>query len=322
MIKPLLTFDHSQRTSRACKRRHSLRHICGIRKATPDSAGFAFGSAFHSATEVIDIIGSVDVAMATFTSMFDFPDDKVRTLVRAKSMLEQYQRYVQQQNWSFQQQESGTMEVAFNKPLTDRINFAGKCDRLLTDGTVGEYKTTYYLYNSSGNPMPYLQQWWGHNSLRGYAWANGANKVRLLGAGVYPQKEGRGGKEYPCIAHLDIPILPWEIEQFERETAWIGEEIIQDCQRYDLYINHNFEENLENYLENHLQDYFPTETGLCYFNQNNPCQFVDLCTRNVPRGLVEANYVIDPFLPWEEQEKRDKEALDGVLLKLYAEKVE
>jgi hypothetical protein len=237
--------------------------------------------------------------MATFTSMFDFPDDKVRTLVRAKSMLEQYQLYIKQQGWKFEQQSNGTMEIAFNKPLTGRINYAGRCDRKFTDGSIGEWKTTYYLYNSSGNPMPYLQQWWGHNSIRGYAWAYGANKVTLLGAGVYPQKEGRGGKEYPCIAHLTIPIQSWEIEQFVYETSQIGEEIIQDCQRYDLHMDHGFEENLENYLTNSLHRFFPTETGLCYFNVNNPCQFIDLCTRDIPRGLVEGNYVIDPFLPWE-----------------------
>jgi len=285
-----------------------LRYLCGIRKATPESAGFAFGSSFHASTEVIDLTDNIALAMATFESMFNFPDDKVRTLVRARSMLEQYQTYVRQQNWKFEQQSDGTMEIAFNKPLTERINFAGRCDRKFANGSIGEWKTTYYLYNSSGNSMPYLQQWWGHNSIRGYAWANDAHKVTLLGAGVYPQKEGRGGKEYPCIAHLDIPILPWEIEQFKRETAKIGEEIITDCLPLDLYIGERFEENLENYLTNNLQDYFPTSTSRCYFNTSNPCQFLDLCTRNVPRGLIENNYIIDPFLPWLESSNGKKDA--------------
>ncbi len=298
---PILTFDHSQRSSwQMCKRMYSLRHICGIRKATPNAAGFAFGSAFHAASEVVDMTGDINIAMGTFTSMFDFPDDKVRTLVRARTMLESYAKYVQQMGWEFERQQEGTMEIAFNRPLNKVINYAGRCDRKLTNGSIGEWKTTYYLYNSSGNPMPYLQQWWGHNSLRGYAWANDANKVQLLGVGVYPQKEGRGGKEYPCVAHLTIPIMPWEIEQFIREVTEIGWEIIDACEYIMLSIGSNFEDNLEKYLIDKLHTHFSTNTSRCYFNINNPCQFLDLCTRNIPRGLVEGNYVVDPFLPWEE----------------------
>ena len=300
-MKPLLTFDHSQRSSReGCKRAHFARHICGIRKSHADSPGFAFGSSFHAASEVLDIMGDIELAMATFTSMFNFPDDKVRTLVRAKTILLSYEQYVQQQGWKFEQQSQGTMEIAFNQPLTPRINYAGRCDRKFQDGSIGEWKTTYYLYNSSGNPMPYLQQWWGHNSIRGYAWANGATKVHLLGVGVYPQKEGRGGKEYPGVAHLTIPIMPWELEQFKYEVELIGEEIIRDCQKNDLFIGEKFEINLENALNYKLHRAFPTSTSRCYFNINNPCQFLDLCTRDWPRGLVEGNYIIDPFLPWEE----------------------
>jgi hypothetical protein len=284
---------------------HSLRHICGIRKATPDSAGFAFGAAFHAASEVLDLTNDLVIAMATFTSMFDFPDDKVRTLVRAKTMLEQYQLYVNQQGWIFLPQ-GDQMEVTFVKPLTEEISYAGKCDRQLSDGTVGEWKTTYYLYNSAGNPMPYLQRWWGHNSIRGYAWARGTDRIHLVGVGVYPQKEGRGGKEYPCVAHLTIPIQGWEFDQFIGETLEIGAEIIKDCQEFDLHIGANFEENLENYLSNRLHCCFPTNTDRCYFNINNPCQFIDLCTRDVPRGLVEANYVVDPFLPWQGSDKGEE----------------
>ena len=302
-MKPLLTFDHSQRSSwQMCKRAYLARHICGIRKSSADSPGFAFGSSFHAASEVIDITNDLDLAMATFTSMFNFPDDKVRTLVRAKTMLLSYEEYVRQQGWKFVQQADDTMEIAFNQPLTPRINYAGRCDRKFSDGSIGEWKTTYYLYNSSGNPMPYLQQWWGHNSLRGYAWANGASKVHLLGVGVYPQKEGRGGREYPCVAHLTIPILPWEIAQFKYEAELIGEEIIQACQKNGLNIGAGFEDNLENVLTHKLHAGFPTNTSRCYFNINNPCQFLDLCTRDWPRGLVEGNYIIDPFLPWEESE--------------------
>jgi hypothetical protein len=288
-----------------CKRAYLLRHICGIRKATPEGAGFAFGSAFHAASEVLDIIGDLPTAMATFTSMFDYPDDKVRTLLRAKTMLLSYEEYVKQQGWKFVQLESDTMEIAFNEPLTPRINYAGRCDRMFEDGSIGEWKTTYYLYNSSGNPMPYLQQWWGHNSIRGYAWANNANKVHLLGVGVYPQKEGRGGKEYPCVAHLSIPIQPWEVTQFKYEAEMIGEEIISACQHDNLYIGEQFEDNLENVLKHNLHSDFPTNTSRCYFNINNPCQYIDLCTRDIPRGLVEANYIIDPFLPWLKETKED-----------------
>ena len=306
MNTPLLTFDHSQRSAwQGCKRMYLFRHICGVRKATPEGAGFAFGSAFHSASEVLDMVGDVAIAMATFTSMFDFPDDKVRTLLRAKHMLESYQQYTKQNNWHFTQQEEGTMEIAFNKPLTERINYAGRCDRQFDNGDIGEWKTTYYLYNSSGNPMPYLQQWWGHNSIRGYAWACGANRVHLLGVGVYPQKECRGGKEYPCCAHLTIPIIPWENKQFQYEAATIGEEIISACQTHGLSIGSDFPSNLEKVLGDDLHSFFPTNTSRCYFTVNNPCQFIDLCTRDVPRGLVEGNYVVDAFLPWLD-EKEDK----------------
>jgi hypothetical protein len=306
MDKPLLTFDHSQRSTwQACKRMYLFRHICGIRKATPEGAGFAFGSSFHASSEVLDITGDVALAMGTFISMFDFPDDKVRTLLRAKTMLESYQQYVKQQGWSFRQQEEGTMEIAFNQPLTPRINYAGRCDRQFVDGSIGEWKTTYYLYNSSGNPMPYLQQWWGHNSIRGYAWACGANKVHLLGVGVYPQKEGRGGKEYPCCAHLTIPITAWELEQFKYEAEVIGEEIIAACQKNGLGVGRDFGSNLEKVLDGKLHTAFPTNTSRCYFNVNNPCQFIDLCTRNVPAGLVEGNYVLDPFLPWLDEKDKD-----------------
>jgi hypothetical protein len=213
-------------------------------------------------------------------------------------MLLAYQEYVTRKGWKFIQQTNGTMEIAFNKPLKECINYAGRCDRQFNNGDIGEWKTTYYLYNANGNALPYLQQWWGHNSIRGYAWATGAKKVHLLGAGVYPQKAGKGGTLYPGIESLAIPITPWEFEQFVREVTKIGEEIIIDCQRNSFSIGENFEDNLERMLTDRLWEDFNTSTSRCYFNINNPCQFLDLCTRNVPRGLVEANYVIDPFLPW------------------------
>ena len=164
---PLLTFDHTQRSSwQGCKRAYLFRHICGIRKATADQPGFAFGTAFHASSEVLDLTMDIELAMASFTDMFNFPDDKVRTLTRARDLLTSYATFVKQKGWKFIQQSKDTLEIAFNEPLTDRINYAGKCDRQLDNGDIGEWKTTYYLYNSSGNAMPYLQQWWGHNSIR------------------------------------------------------------------------------------------------------------------------------------------------------------
>ena len=306
MSNPIFTFDHSQRSSwQMCKRMHHLRHTCGIRKATPDSAGFSYGSAFHSASEVLDMTDSIDLAMTTFSNMFNFPDDKVRTLVRAREMLVAYQLYVKVKGWEFITQSNNTMEISFNEPLTERINYAGRCDRQFKDNDIGEWKTTYYLYNSSGNPMPYLQQWWGHNSIRGYAWARKATGVHLLGAGVYPQKEGRGGKPYPGVESIRIPILPWELEQFVREATEIGEEIISYHQKYNLSLGENFEDNLEKSLTDKLFYGFPTNTSRCYFNTNSPCQFLDLCTRNVPEGLVKGNYIIDPFLPWIDKTNED-----------------
>lgn len=301
-MNPILTFDHSQRSSfQMCKRMYLFRHICGIRKATPDSAGFSYGSAFHGASEVLDLTGDINLAMATFTDMYSFADEKVRTLNRAREMLTAYQAYVAKKAWKFEQTSPNTMEIAFNEPLTPRINYAGRCDRQFTNGDIGEWKTTYYLYNSSGNAMPYLQQWWGHNSIRGYAWARKASIVHILGVGVFPQKEGRGGAQYPGVESLAVPIKPWEIEQFIREATEVGEEIIWRCQKNGLDIGENFEENLEKTLSLQLYAGFPTNTSRCYFNINNPCQFIDLCTRNVPRGLVEVNYVSDPFLPWLEE---------------------
>lgn len=301
-MTPILTFDHSQRSSwQMCKRQHFLRHGLGIRKATPDSAGFSFGSAFHASSETLDITGDINSAMAQFSEMFSFPDDKVRTLVRARELLLAYQTYTKQKGWKFTQTSPSTMEIAFNEPLTDRINYAGRCDRQFSGGEIGEWKTTYYLYNSSGNAMPYLQQWWGHNSIRGYAWARKASAVVVLGAGVYPQKPGKGVDPYPCIESLRIPIAPWEIEQFVREVIEIGEELISYYQKHDLSIGENFEENMEKNWSGKLWYGFPTNTSRCYFNLNNACQFLDLCTRNIPRGLVESNYVLDPFLPWMEE---------------------
>ncbi len=300
----LLTIDHTQRSSwQMCKRAYLLRHICGIRKATADAPGFAFGTAFHASSEVLDLTKDVNLAMETFTQLFNFPDDKVRTLVRARNLLVAYEKFIKTKGWKFLQQTRDTLEIAFNEPLTDRINYAGRCDRQFDNGDIGEWKTTYYLYNSSGNPMPYLQQWWGHNSIRGYAWARKAKRVHVLGVGVYPQKESRGGKEYACVESLAIPIKLWEIEQFEREIKLIGEEIIQACHFNNFDIGTNFESNLEKMFRDQLWHWFPTNTSRCYFNINNPCQFLGLCTRNVPRGLVDMNYVIDPFLPWLEEKK-------------------
>lgn len=301
---PILTLDHSQRSSwQGCKRMHLFRHGIGLRKATPEAAGFSFGSAFHASTEIIDLTGDLNLAMTTFTDMFNYPDDKVRTLVRAREMLRQYQEYIQLKGWTFEQQSPDSMEVAFVRELTPRISYAGKVDRKFTNGDIGEWKTTYYLYNSSGNSMPYLQQWWGHNSIRGYAWANDAPAVVILGAGVYPQKPARGADPYPCIQTLRIPILPWEIKQVVREVTEIGEEIIAYYQRHNLTIGSDFETNFDKMFAGQLWEGFSTSTGRCYFNLNNPCQFLDLCTRNVPRGLVDNNYIIDPFLPWLDEVK-------------------
>ena len=301
-MKPLLTFDHSQRSSwQGCKRMYFFRHICGIRKATPDSPGFAFGTAFHKSSEIIDLTQDLDLAMGHFTDMFNFPDDKVRTLGRAREMLYRYQIYIKQKGWKFVTQSDGTMEISFNEPLTERINYAGRCDREFEGGDIGEWKTTYYLYNSSGNPMPYLQQWWGHNSIRGYAWAKKASGVHILGVGVYPQKQGRGGAEYPGIESIRIPIEKWEMKQFIHEATVIGEEIISHCQKNGLFIGERFEDNIEMAFKHALWNGFPTNTSRCYFNINNPCQFLDLCTRDVPKSLVENNYVVDPFLPWMEE---------------------
>jgi len=304
MTNPILTFDHTQRSSwQGCKRMYFFRHFCGIRKVTADSPGFSFGSAFHSSSEVLDMTGDINLAMATFTDMFNFIDDKVRTLNRAREILIAYDKFIRQKGWKFSQTSDATMEIAFNAPLTSRINYAGRCDRQFENGDIGEWKTTYYLYNSSGNPMPYLQQWWGHNSIRGYAWAQKASHVHILGLGVYPQKQGRGGDPYPGVESLTIPVKEWEIKQFVYEAEVIGEEIIAYAQKNGLSIGENFQANLDKAFYDKLWHGFPTDTSRCYFNLSNACQFVDLCTRDVPKGLVLGNYVVDPFLPWLEDKE-------------------
>jgi len=304
-MSPLLTFDHTQRASRqSCKRQHFFRHILGIRKAAPDSPGFSFGTAFHKSSEVLDLTGDLELAMAHFRDLFNYPDDKIRTLGRARELLVAYQRFVLQKGWKFQTLSDSTMEVAFNEPLTERINYAGRCDRQFVDGSIGEWKTTYYLYNASGNPMSYLRQWWGHNSIRGYAWARKAPHVHVLGVGVYPQKQGKGGPPYPWVESLTVPIQEWETTQFIREVTEIGEELIADAERWGLTLGYEFEENQDKAFTHRLWEHFPTNTSRCYFNVNNPCQFIDLCVRDVPRGLVESYYVTDPFLPWLEEEEK------------------
>ena len=305
-MSPILTFDHSQRSSwQMCKRSHFFRHGLGIRKATPDSAGFSFGSAFHASSETLDITGDINAAMAQFTDMFSYPDDKVRTLVRARELLVAYQEYVAKKHWTFTQTSPTTMEIAFNEVLVpDRINYAGRCDRQFEGEELGEYKTTYYLYNKAGNAIPFLQGWWGHNSIRGYAWARKAKAMTLLGIGVYPQKDDKKNK-YRCIESLRIPIQNWEIALFIREATKIGEEMISYYQKFDLKLGYDFEENMEKALRHNLWNEFDTNTTASHYHTND-CQFNDLCTRNVPKGLVESNYVLDPFLPWVDDEKGEE----------------
>jgi hypothetical protein len=239
--------------------------------------------------------------MNTFTEMFSFPDDKVRTLNRARELLTNYQRYIKQKGWKFVIQEKGSMEISFTRQLSDNIIYAGRCDRKFDNGEIGEWKTTYYLYNAHGNSLPYLSQWWGHNSIRGYAWANDASAVTLLGIGVFPQKQGRKGDPYPCIDSLRIPILEWEIEQFIREITIIGEEIIRYRNQTNLLSENSFEENIELTFKQNLWEQFPTNTSKCYFTINHPCQFLDLCTRNWPKTLFDNNYILDVFQPWLEE---------------------
>lgn len=298
-----MKIDHTQRAAwQNCQRLYFLRHFLGIRKATADSPGFSFGSAFHATTEIVDYTQDIDLAMAQFTDMFNFPDDKVRTLTRARELLEKYAKFIKQKGWEFKVQSNNTMELPFIVEMGPEIEYCGKVDRHLLTGDIAEYKTTYYLYNSGGNPLPYLQRWWGHNSIRGYAWAvekltnEKVNKCHLVGVGVYPQKP-KTGEPYPCIETMPIPILEWEKEQVVREVTKIADEIMYWAKMLNLSINSNFYENITNAFENSLWNHFLCNTSHCYYF-NNPCQFVDLCTRDVPKGLLENNYVVDPFLPW------------------------
>ncbi len=295
-----MKIDHTQRSAlQACNRYYLLRHFCGVRKATPDAPGFTFGSAFHATTEIVDRWKDINLAMVQFAEMFNFPDDKVRTLGRARELLERYQKFVSTKKWEFIVQQDDSMELTFCKEMAPDVEYAGKVDRILISGDIAEYKTTYYLYNSSGNPLPYLQQWWGHNSIRGYAWATDAKVCHIVGVGVYPQKPKGAADTYPCIETLPIPILDWEKEVLIYETKRVAYKIMAYAKVLNLSINSDFKENIEKVFSDKLWRAFITNTSRCYFH-NNPCQFVDLCTRDMPRGLFDSNYVIDPFLPWEE----------------------
>ena len=301
-----MKIDHTQRAAwQNCQRLYFLRHLLGIRKATADSPGFSFGSAFHATTETVDFTNDIDLAMNQFTDMFNFPDDKVRTLTRARELLGKYAKFIKQKGWEFKAQPDNSMELMFVVDMDQDVEYCGKVDRLLLTGDIAEYKTTYYLYNSGGNPLPYLQRWWGHNSIRGYAWAvekltgEKVNKCHLVGVGVYPQKP-KTGEPYSCIETIPIPVLEWEKKQVVREVTKIATEIMDMAKAYNLSINSNFQENINNAFENSLHKYFFCNTSHCYYF-NNPCQFVDLCTRDMPRGLLENNYMIDPFLPWENE---------------------
>jgi len=300
-----MKIDHTQRAAwQNCQRLYFLRHFLGIRKATADSPGFSFGSAFHATSEIVDRWNNIDLAMSQFTNMFNFPDDKVRTLTRARDLLEQYGKFIKQKGWEFKVQDDDSMELTFVVPMDQDIDYCGKIDRHLLTGDIAEYKTTYYLYNSGGNPLPFLQKWWGHNSIRGYAWATEkltgekVNKCHLVGIGVYPQKP-KTGEPYSCIETLPIPVLEWEKEQLVREVAIIANDIMHWARMLSLSVNSNFHENITNTFENSLWKHFTCNTSHCYYH-TNPCQFVDLCTRDVPKGLFENNYVLDPFLPWED----------------------
>ena len=184
-------------------------------------------------------------------------------------------------------------------PFNSNVNYAGRCDRELTNGAIGEWKTAYYLYDSNGNPMPYLQQWWGHNSIRGYAWAKGASKAILLGMGVYPQRK-KGGFPYSGIEHLVISIEDWEIEEFKRDMTLISEQILEAYSKHNLEPG-CFESNLNRMFQDKLYRHFPTNTSRCHYIRST-CQFKDLCTRDCPKGLYENYYIIDPFEPWKEEE--------------------
>ena len=296
----ILTLDHTQRACwQNCQRYYLFRHMCGFRKMTPDAAGLEFGKAFHRATEVVDLTGDIELAMSGFKDDFNFPDDTVRTLTRAREMLKNYQDYVKKHNWTFIQQAENTLEISFCLPFNSNVNYAGRCDRELTNGAIGEWKTAYYLYDSNGNPMPYLQQWWGHNSIRGYAWAKGASKAILLGMGVYPQRK-KGGFPYSGIEHLVISIEDWEIEEFKRDMTLISEQILEAYSKHNLEPG-CFESNLNRMFQDKLYRHFPTNTSKCYYFKNT-CQFKDLCTRDCPKGLYENYYIIDPFEPWKEEE--------------------
>ena len=288
-----LILNHTYRAMRQeCHRKHLFGCICGLQSIAPEGAGLDFGKSFHMASEDYDKWDSLDRAADVFSENL-LLEDKVRTIGRGKELLVAYRKATAQEGLHFQFHEEG-IEKPFLVKLTPWLTHAGRLDRELADDAgFAEIKTTYYLYNSSGSPMPFLSSWADHNSIIGYAFYKKFKKCYLVAVCVYPQKHGPHCVIYP------IEIFPWRLEEWEEETLRIGEEI------FNVFVDNNFEqgqeeENLEKMLSGRLWRKFNKSTNRCNpWPYSNPCKFRDLCLRDVPESLLRSQYVVEPFRPWE-----------------------
>jgi len=296
-----LILDHSMRQSYSnCHRKFLARYICGLHLWSPiNKAGLDFGKAFHLCTEAFDHTQDFQQAFGLFVDNYECgPYEKKRTPERAQELLNLYADWAQLNKVTFKPHE---IEVPFMVPLTDKVVHAGRIDRVRSDenGVIPwEFKTTLRLYEK-GTPDKYLRSWEAHNQTIGYAAPWSAPSVRLLAFGV----EKTPKTTYPTTGDgmevRDIEIQPWELEDWRISTLSIALEIRQKLKSWGHLSPSlaNPEETLKQVLTERLHLQWERNTGNC-FSWNSACPYLDLCTRDWPRGLVEQDYYVDGWKPY------------------------
>ncbi len=287
-----------------CKRKSLYRDFCGLKPIRLDSSGLEFGKAIHIGTEVIDKTGDVNLAKETFSSVYPdcYSSHKVRSIARGHELLEAYYEFVSERNFDFILPEGEGAELSFQVPVTSEIYHVGRCDRFLRDGTPIEIKTTYYLYDKFGSSLDYLTSWQGHASIQGYAWITKATQAGVIGLGVYPQiaNKSAGKKEakicLPAVDYLIWTLEEDELEVWQTEIVSVGTEILEWYDKYGLHPQ-DYHNNLDKVLKDRLHIHFPRNTNRCN-DYHSVCQYRDLCLRNLPDGMIEPYYYINPFEPW------------------------
>jgi len=296
----MLKIDHSMKSAfQNCPTYGFLRYVCGLTPILPDTAGGRdFGKAMHLGTETLDAGQSIDAAVDVVVEAFGPREDRVRTPDRARALLQAYHSWRDREGVEF----AGPPEVSFEMALTDHIIHCGRFDRIMVNGWPMDLKFPYYLYDSSGSPEKYFDQWIGHNALRGYAAPWNAPGVRIVGLGVALQREKaekRGaGNPLPTLQYRDIPVFDWELDLWRKQVLAFGEDLMQllEAQELDPTLEDPWG-NLTRAIEQNLFVFWPQNTGSCY-SYNSRCMFKDLCVRNYPQGLIEQQYEITVWKPY------------------------